>query len=197
MNTKDNVIFDLTSSDSNISLKIEQDVDDPTKPTKSEEVQTTEVVEPKRESIEERLASVQEMLASLKLTVASAIQEVKQIDKAYTKEKKRKFDKEKDVTCANNPPKDGVRKSKIPSGFARPVGITDELCIFMNVKEGTKVARTEVTRFLNKYIADNQLQNKQAKTKINADESLKNLLRLGEQDLTYFNLQKYMNQHFI
>ena len=48
-----------------------------------------------------------------------------------------------------------------------------------------------------KYICDNKLQNTQAKTKINADEPLKKLLRLNQEELTYFNLQKYMNQHFV
>ena len=193
MNTNDDVVFDLTDG---ISLKIEEGTNENKKGT-GENNDVINLTETKRESIEERLSNLQEMLNTLKLTVASAIQEVKQIDKAYTKEKKKKFEKEKDVACVSNVPKESSRKNKVPSGFARPVGITDELCNFMNVKEGTKVARTEVTRFLNKYIADNQLQNKQAKTKINADESLKNLLRLGEQDLTYFNLQKYMNQHFV
>ena len=206
MNNNENVMFDLTNdslSKKDSELKTEQDINilnDTPQLSETHAIQLQQ--QPKCETIESRLAELHSMLNSLKITVASVIQEVKQIDKAYTKEKKKKQEREKDTTGTNNSGASGSstdqnRKNKRPSGFARPVNITDELCVFMNIKEGTKVARTEVTRFLNKYITDNQLQNTQAKTKINADEPLKKLLRLNQEELTYFNLQKYMNQHFV
>lgn len=204
-----NVIFDLTNTNTNTlknqdeshvngetaNNKLQENltvVGPSSKPTESE-------CEPaaKCESIESRLAELQCILANLKITVASAIQEVKQIDKAYTKEKKKKQEREKEVQANASGVTDNNRKSKRPSGFARPVSVTDELCEFMQIVKGTKVARTEVTIFLNKYITDNNLQNKQSKTKINPDGPLKKLLRLNQEELTYFNLQKHMNQHFI
>ena len=61
-----------------------------------------------------------------------------------------------------------------------------------------KVARTEVTKYLINYIKENNLQNETDRRKIECDEKLKNLLKvpLGE-ELTYFNIQKYMNRHFV
>ena len=50
------------------------------------------------------------------------------------------------------------RKVKKPSGFAKPVCISKELCEFLDKPEGTTMARTEVTRFIIKYIKDNNLQ---------------------------------------
>lgn len=89
----------------------------------------------------------------------------------------------------------GPRK---PSGFAKPSQVTKELCEFMNKNEGTELARTEVTRALVSYIKEHNLQNKENSKIIHADEKLKNLLELDDSDeLTYFNLQKYMNKHFI
>ena len=44
------------------------------------------------------------------------------------------------------------QKRKNPSGFAKPSKITSELCFFMNKPPGTKIARTEVTRYLIHYI---------------------------------------------
>ena len=90
------------------------------------------------------------------------------------------------------------KKTKKPSGFANPTKVTKELCEFMNKQEGTEIARTEVTRALISYIKTNNLQNKSNKKIILPDEKLKFLLGINqEQELTYFNLQKYMNKHFI
>ena len=67
----------------------------------------------------------------------------------------------------------------------------------MNKEAGTLVARTEVTQYLIKYIKENSLQNKENKRIIKPDDKLMDLLESGENEITYFNLQKYMNKHFI
>ena len=85
-----------------------------------------------------------------------------------------------------------------PSGFAKPTKVTKELCEFMNKEEGTEIARTEVTKSLIDYIKLNELQNKENTKLILPDDKLKFLLGLNDTDeLTFFNLQKYMNKHFI
>ena len=88
--------------------------------------------------------------------------------------------------------------NKKPSGFAKPSNISTQLCSFLNKPNGTKMARTEVTQHLIKYISNNNLQNPENKTIINPDDRLISLLDINqENNLTYFNLQKYMNKHFI
>lgn len=90
------------------------------------------------------------------------------------------------------------KKKRKPSGFAKPLNVTDILCSFMGKNNGTKIARTEVTQYLIKYIKDNNLQNNENKKNIIPDQKLKKLLKLKKKDeLTYFNLQKYMNVHYI
>jgi chromatin remodeling complex protein RSC6 len=90
--------------------------------------------------------------------------------------------------------KKGNRK---PSGFAKPSKVTKELCEFMNKQEGTEIARTEVTRALVSYIKQNNLENKDNSKIIYPDDKLKSLLDIKDnQELTYFNIQKYMNKHF-
>ena len=91
---------------------------------------------------------------------------------------------------------------KAPSGFAKPTKVTKELCEFMDKPEGTEIARTEVTKVLVNYIKTNNLQEKTAvsKNKIVPDDKLKTLLGLNVEEtneLTFFNIQKYMNKHFI
>jgi DNA topoisomerase-3 len=60
------------------------------------------------------------------------------------------------------------------------------------------MARTEVSKEINQYIRANSLQDKSNGRIIKADAKLKKLLNLADGDeLTYFNLQKYMKHHFI
>lgn len=85
-----------------------------------------------------------------------------------------------------------------PSGFAKPTKVTKELCEFMNKDEGSEIARTDVTCALISYIEQHNLQNGENKKVISPDEKLKSLLNIKDDEvLTYFNLQKFMNKHFI
>jgi chromatin remodeling complex protein RSC6 len=91
------------------------------------------------------------------------------------------------------------RKSgnRAPSGFVKPTLISKELAQFLGKTVGTECARTEVTREINAYIRTHSLQDKENGRKINPDAKLRSLLQLKKDDeLTYFNLQKYMSPHF-
>lgn len=84
-----------------------------------------------------------------------------------------------------------------PSGFAKPALISDPLCQFLSVPSGTEMARTEVTKYLTKYIKEHKLQDSDNKRIINCDSKLASLLNVNPSDeVTYFNLQKYMKPHF-
>ena len=87
--------------------------------------------------------------------------------------------------------------NRAPSGFVKPTKISDELAKFLEKPAGSEMARTEVTRDINKYIRTNNLQDKENGRKINPDNKLAALLKLKKTDeLTYFNLQRYMSPHF-
>jgi upstream activation factor subunit UAF30 len=91
------------------------------------------------------------------------------------------------------------RKSvnRAPSGFVKPTKISDELAKFLEKPVGSEMARTDVTREINKYIRYHNLQDKDNGRKINPDSKLSSLLKLKKTDeLTYFNLQRYMSPHF-
>lgn len=91
------------------------------------------------------------------------------------------------------------RKSgnRAPSGFVKPTLISDELATFLQKPSGTEMARTEVTREINTYIRAHNLQDKTNGRKIIPDQQLANLLKIQNGDeLTYFNLQRYMSPHF-
>ena len=87
--------------------------------------------------------------------------------------------------------------NRAPSGFVKPTLISNELASFLNKPVGTEMARTEVTREINSYIREHKLQDKDNGRKIIADKKLTGLLKLKKGDeLTYFNLQRYMSPHF-
>jgi upstream activation factor subunit UAF30 len=84
-----------------------------------------------------------------------------------------------------------------PSGFTKATPISEELANFLGKSVGTEMARTEVSKEITKYIKSNNLQDTSNGRIILADAKLSKLLRLGKEDeLTFFNLQRYMKIHF-
>ena len=105
----------------------------------------------------------------------------------------------RELKAARKVTKKQARKSgnRSPSGFVKPTLVTDELATFLGKPSGTEMARTEVTREINKYIRAHNLQNPQNGRHIIPDAALAKLLKLKKDDeLTYFNLQRYMSPHF-
>ena len=85
-----------------------------------------------------------------------------------------------------------------PSGFVKPSVITEELMTFLGKEPGTMMSRVEVSKGINEYITTNSLKDKTSGRQINADAKLAALLKLGKEDvLTYFNLQRFLNIHFV
>lgn len=84
-----------------------------------------------------------------------------------------------------------------PSGFVKPTRISDELANFLGKEIGSEMARTEVSKEINAYIQSHKLQDKANGRIIHPDAKLTKLLKVAKEDeLTYFNLQRYMKHHF-
>jgi upstream activation factor subunit UAF30 len=117
--------------------------------------------------------------------------------KAEYKTLEKKWVREIKICQKQNNRKKRNGKNRAPSGFVKPTKISDELASFLGKEVGTEMARTEVTRDINTYIRNNKLQDKDNGRKILPDAKLAALLNLSSTDeLTYFNLQKYMSPHF-
>lgn len=129
-----------------------------------------------------RMQEVNSMLSGLRT-------EFRTLEKAWAREMK-------------NAQKQGAKRkrksgNRSPSGFVKPTIISEELATFLGKEKGTEMARTEVTREINKYIRSHDLQDKDNGRQINADAKLSKLLKLKKDEvLTYFNLQRYMTPHF-
>ena len=129
-----------------------------------------------------KLQAVNQMLSSLKADFRNlekkATRELRAAEKASMKKKRK----------AGN---------RSPSGFVKPTKISDELASFLGKPKGSEMARAAATREINTYTRNHKLQDKENGRKINADKKLTSLLKLGSKDeLTYFNLQKFMSPHF-
>lgn len=116
--------------------------------------------------------------ASLRALEKKASRELKVANKASKKNKRAKSNRQ-------------------PSGFVKPTQISVELATFLGKAKGVEMARTEVTKEINSYIRANSLQDPKNGRRIIPDAKLVSLLSLKSGDeLTYFNLQKFMSPHF-
>jgi upstream activation factor subunit UAF30 len=81
------------------------------------------------------------------------------------------------------------------NGFNKPLDVTDKLRAFLNLAADEKISRSQVTRKVNEYVEAKGLK---AGQNISLDESLKDLLQVPEGvQVTFLNIQKYINPHYI
>merc|ERR1712091_300465 len=167
----------------NKNEQVVNDVDEP----KNEDVPVLDSND-QSSNISNLFKGIYDRLNTWKLEGVKLQSDVKELHKAVNKIMKEHGKKKK---------KGSERPKREPSGFAKPTLISKELCAFLQKPVGTEMARTEVTKYLTAYIKTNDLQYPEDKRKTKPDTKLKKLLNLNKDDqVTYFNLQKYMKPHF-
>ena len=159
--------------------------------TKKEEVvqgEDTTATNPSDSTIKE-FAEFQARLSTIRTSLSNLLQDFKTLQKKTERELKNA-----QKVGSKRKRKTGARQ---PSGFVKPTLISNELADFLGKDHGSELARTEVTREINAYIRANKLQDPANGRKINPDSKLKKLLSIkADDELTYFNLQRYMSPHF-
>jgi chromatin remodeling complex protein RSC6 len=81
------------------------------------------------------------------------------------------------------------------NGFNKPLDITPELRAFLALPDGEKISRSQVTRRVNEYVEEKGLKKGQ---EITLDATLKKLLAPpDDMKITFLNIQKYINPHYI
>jgi chromatin remodeling complex protein RSC6 len=140
-------------------------------------------------SLQESFNGVVSLLGDMNGLLSKVKAELKVLEKQVSKEMK--------VLDKINQKKNKNKGSRAPSGFVKPTKISDELATFLKKEKGSMMARTDVTKEMTAYIRENSLQDKSNGRKILPDAKLKKLLKVSDADeLTYFNLQKFMSPHF-
>jgi chromatin remodeling complex protein RSC6 len=139
-------------------------------------------------TLSEQFGDLLGQLATLRNQVTAVTTQVRVLAKRSERELKQALKASKKKRKSGN---------KEPSGFTKPAKISSELAAFLGKDEGTEMARTEVTKELQKYILSHKLQDPANRRNINPDAKLRKLLGMKKSDsLTYFNLQKWMKPHF-
>ena len=138
---------------------------------------------------------VESPMAKLGVKIAAALVTLKELQAEF-KVAQKEFDKLNKTKLKAEKKRATARST--PSGFAKPTKISDELCTFLGVAKGSELARTEVTKKLNAYIKENNLYDPTNKRKILPNAALKKLLGSNDgDDVSYFNIQRYMKRHYI
>lgn len=142
-------------------------------------------------TLDDDLKAVSGNLNTLKETVSAMLSQVKKLEKRVHRELKDARKRKRRSKVEEGPD----AKPRAPSIFERPTQVTDELCKFLGKANGTLMSRSEVTKAVNNYVKEKNLKNKHD---IKPDAALKKLLAIGEgEPLTYFNLQRYLNRHYL
>ena len=165
----------------------------PKAPVEPTPTPATTVVETTENTVENYAAEFTHLLGQLK-TLQTTLKELT----VYTaKLEKRVAKDQRAVQKRVNGKRRRTNPNASPSGFSKPGPVSAELAKFLKLGKGELIARTEVTKRINSYCKEHGLQGKEDKRVLKPDTTLKKLLRLGPKDeLTFFNLQKYMKVHF-
>ena len=143
--------------------------------------------------VEMDFAEILTSLNGLKLHFSSVINQIKGLEKTVKKQmKQRRREIEK-----NRKQEKKLKKKKTSTCITVPTDVSEKLSCFMGLKEGQKVARMEVTKYIMDYIKANNLQCPTNNQYIVPDGKLNTLFQDNNGSLTYFNMQKHINKHFI
>jgi len=159
-----------------------------------EEIKPVAVKEEVKEEVVEDKEIVEDVFKVLVDKISSLTTLNKEIQVAL-KQVSKDYDKLKKIVDKIQKKRENARKS--PSGFAKPNKISDELCDFIGVPHGTEKSRTDITRYINSYVKEHNLNKPDNKRIILPDEKLKKILNPKEGDLvTFFVLQRLISHHF-
>lgn len=142
---------------------------------------------PQEPTLQDQFTQLLAQLSALRSQLTSVTSQVRTLSKKT----------ERELKAAHKAKKKRKTGNRAPSGFVKPTKISSELATFLGKAKGTEMARTSVTREINSYIREHKLQDPKNGRRILADAKLRKLLKLKKDDeLTYFNLQRYMSPHF-
>ena len=150
------------------------------------------------EEIAQTIDDVKMLLRDQQNTVNNTNSKIRSLEKLMAKRTKEEAKKRRNKR-ARKPLMEGEEaKPRKPCGFKIPTSISDELCEFIGCAKGVCVPRTEITKFMSKYISEKQLQNPENRRFIIPDTKLAALLGADAvgQELTHFTMQRYLKRHF-
>jgi len=168
--------------------KVVKPQQEPVVESKKEDLTSSENPEDKEQGAVDNVVQVLTDKISNLTTINKEIQlALKQVVKSYDKLQK--------IVEKIQKKRDNARKS--PSGFAKPNKISDELCDFIGVPHGTEKSRTDITRYINSYVKEHNLNKPSNRRIILPDDKLRAILNVKDnEEVTFFILQRLISHHF-
>jgi chromatin remodeling complex protein RSC6 len=138
-------------------------------------------------NMNDQLINLKNLMNAVRVVLKDTERQSKELDKF--RNKRNRVKSERSLTA-------------LPSGITKPVAISDELAKFLNVAPGTLVPRNEVTKGVSAYVKANNLSDEKNKHRFVLDDRpaakiLRSILNDPKEDVTYFNLQRYLKHHYI
>ena len=127
-------------------------------------------------------------LETIETEIAALRNDVKNLTKLVRKVKNTQED----------PDGEKAKKRAENNGFNCKQEITPKLREFLALPAEDLISRSEVTKFINKYITEKGLKHPENGRQIILDDKLRDLLAPpADVIVTYLNLQKYLSPHYI
>jgi chromatin remodeling complex protein RSC6 len=143
-------------------------------------------------SVQDDVKAMLTQANTLRETVGALVAELKRVEKRVARLQK---EADKRRRKSKKPVEGEEVKPRKPSIFELPTPLSNDLCSFLGVSNGSKESRSNVTKAITSYVKQHDLKNKHT---IAPDAKLKSLLGVKDGEvLTYFNLQRYLNRHYL
>jgi upstream activation factor subunit UAF30 len=127
-------------------------------------------------------------LESIQTELAALRNDIKNLTKLIRKVK----------STQDDPDGEKAKARAANNGFNRKQEITPKLREFLGLPEGELISRSEVTKFITKYIAEKGLKHPENGRQIVLDEKLSDLLAPpADVKVTYLNIQKFLSPHYV
>jgi chromatin remodeling complex protein RSC6 len=143
-------------------------------------------------SVQDDVKAMLTQANTVRETVGALVAELKRLEKRVARLQK-EADKRRRRT--KKPVEGEEVKPRKPSIFELPTPLSNELCTFLGRPNGALESRSNVTKAITAYVREKNLKDKHT---IKPDAKLVSLLGVKDTEvLTYFNLQKYLNHHYL
>ena len=151
-----------------------------------------EAAEAATASVQDDVKSMLTQANTVRETVGALVAELKRLEKRVARLQK---EADKRRRKSKKPVEGEEVKPRKPSIFELPTPLSPELCSFLGRPTGSLESRSNVTKAITTYVKEKNLKDKHT---IKPDTKLKALLGVAAEDtLTYFNLQRYLNRHYL
>ena len=127
-------------------------------------------------------------LETIQTEIAALRNDIKNLSKLVRKVK----------STQDDPDGEKAKARAANNGFNRKQDVTPKLREFLGLPADELISRSEVTKFITKYIAEQGLKHPENGRQIILDDKLRELLEPpADTQITYLNIQKFLSPHYI